>query len=236
MASHWIRTHAFAKHFSICLKRGDRSCSFSIYVVWNLTSLLFNFRKSFYLAQRGDGPHTCRLPLVWQPTSLTTEPLWLGFDYHNRHYIWYIWLVALITKVFLAWLKTCSGGTGTHACRLPLVWQPTPLTTDPLSLGFKYHISHYILYVSNIYGNYWNRFGNPDSFSEPTLHKVMSVINQTSQRDVTQSHTKEFVFLKNLFARHMFHMGGEFWKWKIQKIGPQKSFCTQTRFSKVIIL
>lgn len=156
MASHWIRTHAFAKHFSICLKRGDRSCSFSIYVVWNLTSLLFNFRKSFYLAQRGDGPHTCRLPLVWQPTSLTTEPLWLGFDYHNRHYIWYIWLVALITKVFLAWLKTCSGGTGTHACRLPLVWQPTPLPTKPLWLGFEYHVRHYILFISNIFGNYWN--------------------------------------------------------------------------------
>ena len=43
-------------------------------------------------------------------------------------------------------------------------------------------------------------------------------------------------YQKNFYTRDMSHMGACFWKWKIQKIGPPKSFYIQTRFSKIIIL
>ena len=99
--------------------------------------------------------HTYNLPLVWEPTSLSIEPLCLGIGNHICHYILYISLVALIAKVFLHGRKLAQRGPRTHTCKLPLVWEPTPLSIEPLRLGLKFHIRHYILYIWNIFWNYW---------------------------------------------------------------------------------
>ena len=53
----------------------------------------------------------------------------------------------------------------------------------------------------------------------------------------TPTHIKSTLrYQKKFYTRHMSHMGACFWKWKIQKIGPPKSFSIQTGFSKVINL
>ena len=102
--------------------------------------------------------HSCKQPLVWEPTPLSTVPLSLGFEDHIRHYILYISLVALIAKVFLHGRKLAQRGLRTppvnspwyrtHSCKQPLVWEPTPLSIEPLWLGLEDHIRHYILYIS----------------------------------------------------------------------------------------
>ena len=62
---------------------------------------------------------------------------------------------------FFAWLKTCSWWGLNHTCRWPLAWQSTSLSTAPLSHSIDYHNRHYILYIWNIYGNYWTWVPKP---------------------------------------------------------------------------
>ena len=105
--------------------------------------------------------HSCKQPLVWEPTPLSTVPLYLGFEDHIRHYILYISLVALIAKVILNGWKLAQSGPRTYTCKLPLVWEPTHLSIEPLCLGFGNHNCQYILNIWNIFGNYWTWVWKP---------------------------------------------------------------------------
>ena len=86
--------------------------------------------------------------------SITLRPFSLTIDFQFRHYILYISNI-FWNFSFFARLKTCPSWGLNHTCRQPLAWEPTSLSTVPLSLDIGYHNRHYILYFRNIFGNFW---------------------------------------------------------------------------------
>ena len=85
--------------------------------------------------------HSCKQPLVWEPTPLSTVPLSLGFEDHIRHYILYISLVALIAKVFLHGRKLAQRGRRTPPVNFPWYGNPPPY---PLShSGYLLFLKHF---------------------------------------------------------------------------------------------
>ena len=81
--------------------------------------------------------HSCKQPLVWEPTPLSTVPLSLGFEDHIRHYILYISLVALIAKVFLHGRKLAQRGRRTPPVNFPWYGNPPPYPLSHSGLAWR---------------------------------------------------------------------------------------------------
>jgi len=75
--------------------------------------------------------------LVWEPTPLSIEPLWLGLEDHIRHYILYISLVALIAKVFLHGRKLAQRGRRTPPVNFPWYGNPPPYPLSHSGLALR---------------------------------------------------------------------------------------------------
>ena len=95
----------------------------------------------------GAGTHPCKLPLVSHTTPLPTEPLWLGFKFHIHHYILYIWLVALIAKVFYLVENLVRGGLEPTPVSYPWYDTRRSYQLSHSCLALRFHIGHYILYI-----------------------------------------------------------------------------------------
>ena len=85
-------------------------------------------------------------------------------------------------------------------------------------------------------------FDDHTTFHKISLIKILDKQLRFSCDDIRWWSPHWYHILNLEISKKKFHPsiqhngGGIKWEWKIQKISPQKLFCTQTRFSKVIIL
>ena len=107
---------------------------FCIFHLWRLSPKFFVLLKT---CPEGGWNPPGQLPFVWDATPLPTELFWLGFRDHIGVYILYIWVVALIGKVFLSGWKLALSGAGTHPDNYPSYGMRRPCQLSYTRLAFR---------------------------------------------------------------------------------------------------